>query len=39
MTTSTSRQFLQTTALGITAGALRGETALDARQTGAAPAG
>lgn len=40
MTTSTRRRFLQTTTFGLAAGALRGETALDARQSAvAAPAG
>jgi predicted TIM-barrel fold metal-dependent hydrolase len=39
MNTRTRRQFLQTTTLGLAAGALSRETALDARQAGAAPAG
>jgi len=40
MKTRTRRQFLQTTALGLAAGALRGETALDAVQApGGTPAG
>jgi predicted TIM-barrel fold metal-dependent hydrolase len=39
MTTSTRRQFLQTTTLGLAAGALSGPPSLGARQAGAAPAG